>query len=89
MKRIEVKSSMIKGVGYDATNERLEVEFSNGNVYQYEKVPMKIYSEFIGAKSLGRSFGELIRGKFDHAKVEEPGIPPVPEGTGNIPPGVA
>jgi hypothetical protein len=64
MKREPVESSNIRSVGYDASIERLEIEFANGNVYQYHNVPQQEYDEFMRANSQGRYFALHIRDQF-------------------------
>ena len=62
MKRIPVKSSDLKSVGYDKDNQILEVEFlSDSSVYQYLKVPEQVYFELMNAKSHGKYFRRYIR----------------------------
>ena len=54
MERIEVDSSMIASVGYDAQKKTLEVEFNSGKVYQYEDVPEEEYAGLMESDSKGR-----------------------------------
>ncbi len=39
MQREPVQSSNIRSVGYDLDEQLLEIEFENGNIYQYFAVP--------------------------------------------------
>ncbi|NKF21536.1 KTSC domain-containing protein [Solimonas marina] len=71
MIRQPVTSSNLKSVGYDASAKVLEVEFTNGSVYQYDGVPSETYSALLGAESIGKAFGTLIRGKFTHRRMEQ------------------
>ena len=64
MKRQKVKSSNLKSVGYDNVSELLEIEFLNGSIYQYKKVPEKLHTTLIKSDSLGKTFGLLIRPYF-------------------------
>lgn len=62
MKRIPVNSSDLKSVGYDKNNQILEVEFlSNCSVYQYSRVPEKVYLELMNAESHGQYFSRCIK----------------------------
>ena len=54
MERIEVDSSMIASVGYDAEKNNLEVEFNSGKSYQYEDVPEEEYAGLMESGSKGR-----------------------------------
>jgi hypothetical protein len=69
MKRQPVTSSNVKSVGYDDFKHLLEVEFSNGDVYQYIGVPENTYVAFMQAPSIGKAVHEMLRGKFKYQKV--------------------
>ena len=45
MIRDPVISSNIASIGYDAGNETLEVEFTNGSIYQYFNVPSGMFEQ--------------------------------------------
>jgi hypothetical protein len=66
MERFTVKSSNIASVGYDSVRLILEIEFKSGGVYQYFKVPLRIYTEFLSAPSLGRYLNKNIVPIFDY-----------------------
>lgn len=70
MQRHAVKSGAIVAIGHDGTD--LEVEFVSGRVYRYAGVSPKDLEALLGATSIGKHFGEHIRGKFDHALVPPP-----------------
>jgi hypothetical protein len=60
MDRVMVTSSNVKGVGYDADTQTLEVEFLNGGVYQYAPVDKETYDEIVDpANSAGRIIGAV------------------------------
>lgn len=72
MKRTVIeKSSMFKSVAYDPFTETLELEFNNGNVYQYAGVTDTDWNKFCRADSKGKHFAEFIRGKYDTKRIEE------------------
>ena len=64
-------SSMIAQHGYDEARQVLAVRFSNGKLYEYDKVPPEKYVQLCDAKSVGQFFGTDIRGKFDHRVIDE------------------
>ncbi len=64
MNRMHVKSSNIKSIGYEESIKTLEIEFKNGSVYQYSRVPEDIYRKLINAPSHGKYFLRFIRDKF-------------------------
>lgn len=65
-----MKSSYIKGVGYDAGAKTLRVKFKNDVVWEYFDVPAAAHVSLILAESVGRFFGKEIRGQFTGKKVE-------------------
>lgn len=61
MTRTSVDSSNIKSVGYDSSNQTLEVEFKNGKTYQYSPIPVDIHRFLMEANSKGAFFHSNIR----------------------------
>jgi hypothetical protein len=70
MERHSVTSSNIRSVGYDPSSKVLEVEFSNGGVYQYADVPGQVYADLEAAESVGRYFSANIRNAFKATRIE-------------------
>jgi hypothetical protein len=69
LNRVPVQSSSLKEVGYDANTMTLEIEFDNGNIYQYFDVPEAVHTELISAPSQGKFFTNQIKGSYRYAKV--------------------
>lgn len=69
MERQPVSSSNLVSVGYEDTSETLEVEFKNGNIYQYYNVPQVMFETLMQAPSVGAFFNANIRNAFACAKV--------------------
>jgi hypothetical protein len=65
----EVKSSNIKRTEYDTETENLLVEFNNGQVYLYETVPHKVYTQFRLSESQGKFFSSEISKKYKYKKI--------------------
>ncbi len=61
MKRDRVDSSNLASVGYDPSNQILEIEFNHGGIYQYQKVPESIYNGLMNASSHGQYFDRNIK----------------------------
>lgn len=61
MKRNTVTSSNIASVGYDEPTKTLEIEFHNGQIWQYEPVTLDGYNQLMGADSIGSHFYKHIR----------------------------
>jgi hypothetical protein len=56
-------SEVVDRVWYDNTAEDLYVEL-HGYVYKYPNVPERVYEEFVNAGSVGRFYGNSIKGKY-------------------------
>jgi hypothetical protein len=61
MERISVQSSNLASVGYNKTTNTLEVEFTNGNIYQYSSVPIDAYEGLMVSDSKGHYLNENIK----------------------------
>ena len=69
MKRTPVKSSNIKSIGYDGKTSTLEIEFSQGAVYQYLGVPEEEHIALMQASSKGKYFIANIKSAYDFTRV--------------------
>jgi len=69
VQRVPVQSTNIKEVGHDPKSLTLEIEFQDGNLYQYFDVPQAVRAEFMQAASLGKFFSMQIKGQYRYAKV--------------------
>jgi len=69
MKRITVDSSNIASIGYDPETMTLEVEFTNGNVYQYFDVPPSLHENLMLADSKGKFLHTQIKGLYRYARL--------------------
>lgn len=70
MLREPVDSSNLVSVGYDPQTMILEVEFKKGTVYQYEGVPMDIYTQLMTSVSKGSYHYRNIRMSFPYRQVQ-------------------
>lgn len=61
MNRVNVESSNVRSVGYESSNSILEVEFHSGGIYQYLRVPSRIYDGLMNATSKGRFLNQNIK----------------------------
>lgn len=62
MEREKVSSSLVRSVGYDPDAQLLEVELTDGKIYQYQDVPEQTYQGLMEAASYGRYFNQHVRG---------------------------
>lgn len=69
MERESVRSSNLKSVGYDDTNQILEIEFHHGGVYRYFGVFENVYDELMSANSKGSYFSSNIKNFYRTQKL--------------------
>lgn len=64
MERKRISAGNIRSVGYDARNRMLEVEFSDGGIYQYSGVSEEVHRRFMNSPSPGSYFRDNIEESF-------------------------
>lgn len=69
MDRKRVNSSKIRSVGYDEKSYTLEVEMSNGQVWQYAKVYPEVYRRFMAAPNPSSFFEDRIAEDYSGRRV--------------------
>ena len=69
MNRDPVASTNISSAGYDESSQTLEVEFSNGNVYQYYNIGSELYEQFAAAPSKGQFLNTYIKNAYPFSRV--------------------
>jgi len=69
MQRQSVTSNHLQSVGYDPSTKTLEVEFKNGRVYHYLKVPPSEFDALMTAESLEEYLNDNIKSSFSYREV--------------------
>jgi len=69
MERKRVNSSRLRSVGYDEKNQLLEIEMSNGQVWQYSKVSPEVYRRFMAAPNPTSYFDDKIAEEYSSRRV--------------------
>ena len=69
MQRKRVNSSKVRSVGYDEKTMTLEVEMSNGQVFQYAKVYPEVYRRFMAAPNPTSFFEDRIAEEYTGRRV--------------------
>jgi len=69
MIRESVASSNVVSVGYDEPSETLEVEFTNGTIYQYFNVGAALFEQFMQASSKGQFLNTYIKNAYAYSRV--------------------
>jgi lysyl-tRNA synthetase class 2 len=67
---MELDSSAIREIDYDAGRAKLMVRFTSGQRYVYVGVPGEVHRSFVEAESKGRFFQAEIRDRYPYNRVE-------------------
>ena len=59
-----MQSRALRSVGYDLDAAELEIEFSSGQVYCYERVPPSVYHWLLRASNKGIYVSRQIVGRY-------------------------
>jgi len=76
MQRETVESRVIASIGYAATTQTLEVEFTSkkpgipGSICQYKDVPPEVAERFIKSENIGQFFMADIRPCYRYQRIE-------------------
>jgi hypothetical protein len=63
---VNVRSSAIRKIGYDASTNRMSVDFEDSEpYYTYCRVPEAVFQDFISALSVGQHYHRFIKDKYD------------------------
>lgn len=66
---VEVESSNVRAIGYDADTKCLYVQFEKSGLYQYENVPETVYRSFLTAPSKGQFVWQRLRGHYPYLRI--------------------
>lgn len=64
MEMIRVTSSAMSAVGYDASNGRMQITFTQGHTYDFCRVPPHIYEGLMRASSKGTYYNDHIKDRY-------------------------
>lgn len=67
---MDVDSTAIREIDYDAERSKLLVRFESGERYVYVGVPGEVHRSFIDADSKGRFFQAQIRDRYPFNRLE-------------------
>ncbi|HEY0741144.1 MAG TPA: KTSC domain-containing protein [Chryseosolibacter sp.] len=60
---------MAKSIGHDPFQSILEIEFTSGEIWQFNNVPHNVYKEML-TFSIGKYFQAFIRDKYGAKRVK-------------------
>jgi len=69
MERTPVQSNHMVSVGYDTGARKLQIEFHNGQVYEYHGVPEYFHKTLMDADSHGEFFHKNVKPHFKARKI--------------------
>ena len=69
MERKRVNSSQIRSVGYDASRQCLEIEFSNGSILEYSRVSPEVHRRLMAAPSIMSCYRDTIEEDFTWRRI--------------------
>ena len=69
MKREVVEAPTIKSIGYGRYSSKLEIEFKNGDIFQYFKVPVSIYEWIMSASCCSSFFEDFVKNVYRDKRV--------------------
>jgi hypothetical protein len=64
MERMKVSADKIRSVGYDAGAQVLEIEFSDGRIVQYSRVPSEVHRRLIAAPTIVSYFRDHVEDEY-------------------------
>jgi len=69
MERKKVSSSQIRSVGYDSGSQVLEVEMSDGTLWQYSRVPSEVHRRFLAAPTIASYYRDNIEEEYSRKRL--------------------
>jgi KTSC domain len=70
MERKKVNSSNIRTVGYDASSLTLEVELSDGTIWEYSRVPSEVHRRFMAAPTMISYYRDNIEEDYSRRRLK-------------------
>jgi hypothetical protein len=69
MERKKVNSDKIRSVGYEPGSQTLEVELSDGSIWQYTRVPSEVHRRFLAAPTMGSYYRDNIEEDYSRRRI--------------------
>jgi YD repeat-containing protein len=69
MERKKVSSSQIRSVGYDGSAQVLEVELTDGSIWQYSRVPSETHRRLMAAPSIVSYYRDNIEEDYSRRRL--------------------
>jgi hypothetical protein len=69
MERKKVNSDKIRSVGYEPSSQTLEVELSDGSIWQYTRVPSEVHRRLLAAPTMGSYYRDNIEEDYTRKRL--------------------
>jgi KTSC domain-containing protein len=70
MERKKLNSGLIRSAGYDPGSQILEVELTDGTIWQYSKVPPEVHRRFLAAPSAVSFYRDSIEDDYSRKRLK-------------------
>ena len=70
MERKKVNSSNIRTVGYEVNSQTLEVELSDGTIWEYSRVPSEVHRRFMAAPTMISYYRDNIEEDYSRRRIK-------------------
>jgi hypothetical protein len=64
LERKKVNADKIRSIGYDVGSQVLEIEFSDGKIVQYSRVPSEVHRRLMAAPTIVSYFRDHIEDEY-------------------------
>jgi hypothetical protein len=73
MERTRLSSGKLRAAGYDESSRTLEIEFVNGDVFEYKSVSREVYRQLMASPSPSSFFEDKIDEQFTGMRLPREG----------------
>lgn len=70
MERTRVNSSKIRSVGYEERSRTLEIEFSDGSVFQFSGVSGEVHRRMMASPSIASFYQDRIEEEYSRKRMK-------------------
>ena len=70
MERKKVNSSQVRSIGYEAGSQTLEVELTDGSIWQYTRVPSEVHRRLVAAPSVVSYYRDNIEEEYSRRRLK-------------------
>jgi KTSC domain len=75
MNRQPLRSGKLKSAGYDESSRTMQIEFTNGDVYEYKNVSRELYRQLLASPSPSSFYDDKIDEHFSGKRLAKASKP--------------